>query len=220
MPSSPVCRRSGSRCTCAAATGRPMKLRVGGGDYRSLPATLGAPDVGVLMLELCTPRAGEIEVLSALPDHLRVGVGAVNQKHSRIENFAEIVARGEQGDCPFWRGASPADPDCGLATFADNPVASVSIAEQKLRAIAHAADLLRSSYIRCEASSGMLPPTRTSRRSEARLSTGLRTANSRQRSPGWRLVFRVRGGQRRYLCTACGLAQFGRPPHSRPPPRR
>ncbi len=79
----------------------PDETTCRGGDYRSLPATLGAPDVGVLMLELCTPRAGEIEVLSALPDHLRVGVGAVNQKHSRIENFAEIVARGEQGDCPF-----------------------------------------------------------------------------------------------------------------------
>jgi 5-methyltetrahydropteroyltriglutamate--homocysteine methyltransferase len=34
-------------------------------------------------------------------------------------------------------------PDCGFATFADNPVASPAIAEAKLRAIVQAADLLR-----------------------------------------------------------------------------
>ncbi len=34
-------------------------------------------------------------------------------------------------------------PDCGFATFADNPVASPRIAEDKLRAIAGAAAILR-----------------------------------------------------------------------------
>jgi 5-methyltetrahydropteroyltriglutamate--homocysteine methyltransferase len=34
-------------------------------------------------------------------------------------------------------------PDCGFATFADNPVASADIAEAKLRAIVQAAEILR-----------------------------------------------------------------------------
>ena len=36
-------------------------------------------------------------------------------------------------------------PDCGFATFADNPVASASIAEAKLRAIAPASAILHGS---------------------------------------------------------------------------
>jgi len=34
-------------------------------------------------------------------------------------------------------------PDCGFATFADNPVASPQIAEAKLRVIVEAAERLR-----------------------------------------------------------------------------
>ena len=35
------------------------------------------------------------------------------------------------------------NPDCGFATFADNPLASAEVAERKLGNIAHAARLLR-----------------------------------------------------------------------------
>jgi 5-methyltetrahydropteroyltriglutamate--homocysteine methyltransferase len=34
-------------------------------------------------------------------------------------------------------------PDCGFATFADNPVSSASVAEAKLNAIVRAAELVR-----------------------------------------------------------------------------
>ena len=34
-------------------------------------------------------------------------------------------------------------PDCGFATFADNPVASAEVAEAKMRAIVEARDLVR-----------------------------------------------------------------------------
>lgn len=37
------------------------------GDYVPLVSALAQMQVGTLLLELCTPRAGEIEVLSALP---------------------------------------------------------------------------------------------------------------------------------------------------------
>jgi hypothetical protein len=49
-----------------------------------------------MFLELCTPRAGEIEVLAALPDRFRIGVGVCNQKHAHIESVDHIVASAER----------------------------------------------------------------------------------------------------------------------------
>ena len=93
--------------------------------------------MGTLFLELATPRAGEIDVLAELPADRRVGIGAVNQKHDRVEAVDEIVARGE-------RAMKVLGPErVGFATFADNPVGSAPVAEAKLRAIAQAAVVLR-----------------------------------------------------------------------------
>ena len=98
--------------------------------------------VGTLFLELCTERAGEIEVLKALPSTTRVGVGVVNQKHERVESADEIVARGRRA-IAFGAERVLLTPDCGFATFADNPVASAQVAEPKLLAIRRAAEILR-----------------------------------------------------------------------------
>ena len=99
--------------------------------------------VGTLFLELCTERAGEIEVLKALPSTTRVGVGVVNQKHERVESADEIVARGRRAIACFGAERVLLTPDCGFATFADNPVASAQVAEAKLLAITRAAEILR-----------------------------------------------------------------------------
>ena len=116
------------------------------GDYTPLVPTFAAMNVGTFSLELCTPRAGEIDVLRSLPDDRRVGVGVVNQKHARIESVDEIVTRAETAIRVFGVERVLLNPDCGFATFADNPVASQSIAEQKLAAIAAAARTLRDKY--------------------------------------------------------------------------
>jgi 5-methyltetrahydropteroyltriglutamate--homocysteine methyltransferase len=116
------------------------------GDYAPLVPTFAAMNVGTFSLELCTPRAGEIDVLRSLPDDRRVGVGVVNQKHARIESVDEIVARAETAIRIFGLERVLLHPDCGFATFADNPVASAVIAEQKLAAIAAAARALRDKY--------------------------------------------------------------------------
>ena len=79
------------------------------GDYVPLVGTLAQMQVGTLLLELCTPRAGEIEVLKALPDHLRIGVGACNQKHAHIESVESIVAHAERDNQDIRRGADVAD---------------------------------------------------------------------------------------------------------------
>ena len=113
------------------------------GDYQPLVDTLSGLNVGTLFLELCTPRAGEIEILKALPDHFRIGVGVCNQKHSEIEVIEEIMRKGEQAIQIFGKERVLLNPDCGFATFADNPIASDRVADAKLRALAQASARLR-----------------------------------------------------------------------------
>ncbi len=112
------------------------------GDYRPLLPLLAAVGVGTLFLELCTPRAGEIDVLKDLPARCRIGVGVVNQKLERVETPEEIVARARRAVELFGADRVLLTPDCGFATFADSPVASARVAEDKLRAIARAAAIL------------------------------------------------------------------------------
>ena len=112
------------------------------GDYRPLTDALGRVDVGVLFLELCTERAGAAEVLRRLPDEKRIGVGVVNQKLDSIEPVEEIGRRIAQAVDLFGKERVLLTPDCGFATFADNPVASAVTAEGKLRAIVEARDLI------------------------------------------------------------------------------
>jgi 5-methyltetrahydropteroyltriglutamate--homocysteine methyltransferase len=113
------------------------------GDYRPLLNLLSNVQVGTLFLELCTPRAGELEVLGSIPEHLRIGVGTVNQKLQEAENEDEIVARAEQAIQLFGVERVLLNPDCGFATFADNPITAGTLAEQKLAVLAKAADTLR-----------------------------------------------------------------------------
>jgi 5-methyltetrahydropteroyltriglutamate--homocysteine methyltransferase len=113
------------------------------GGYEALTPTLREIRVGTYLLELCTPRAGEIDALRALPDDARVGVGVVNQKHERMESAEEILAEAERAVHLFGAQRVLLHPDCGFATFADNPVASAASAERKLKSIAEAARVLR-----------------------------------------------------------------------------
>jgi 5-methyltetrahydropteroyltriglutamate--homocysteine methyltransferase len=128
-----ICRGNWTRNEAAALAG----------DYRPLVSLLSRVDVGTLFLELCTPRAGELDVLADLPRDVRIGVGVVNQKHEWIEATAEIAARARRAVELFGADRVLLTPDCGFATFADNPVASARIAEDKLRAIVEAAEVVR-----------------------------------------------------------------------------
>ena len=113
------------------------------GDYTPLIDTLAGLNVGTLLLELCTPRAGEMAILRAIPDHVRIGVGICNQKHPHVETLEEVLHKGEQAIALFGKERVLFTPDCGFATFADNPLASDRIAEQKLSVIATAGGILR-----------------------------------------------------------------------------
>jgi len=62
-------------------------------------------------------------VLRGLPSDRRIGVGLVNQKHERVESVEEILDRARRAIACFGAERVLLTPDCGFATFADNPVA-------------------------------------------------------------------------------------------------
>lgn len=109
------------------------------GSYAPLVGTLAAMRVGAYLLELCTPRAGEMAVLTTLPEDARIGVGVCNQKHPTVETCDCVAGRIREAVGLFGRDRLLLHPDCGFATFADNPLASAAVAEAKLRVIAEAA---------------------------------------------------------------------------------
>ena len=113
------------------------------GDYQPLVDTLGQMQVGTLLLELCTPRSGEMEILTSLPGDMRIGVGACNQKHAHVESVDSIVKHVEHAINLFGAERVLLTPDCGFATFADNPLNSDATAEAKLAALAQATRILR-----------------------------------------------------------------------------
>lgn len=109
------------------------------GSYAPLIETLAAMKVGAYLLEMCTPRAGEMEILRRLPDDARIGVGVVNQKHVEIETVEDVAAKIARAVDLFGRERVLLHPDCGFATFADNPICAATSAEAKLAVITRAA---------------------------------------------------------------------------------
>ena len=112
------------------------------GDYRPLLPLLASLEVGTYLLEFCTPRAGEMDVLRELPRDRRIGVGVVNPKNPRVEARDEIARRMDTAIRTFGDERVLFVPDCGFATFAHNPVASAAVAEAKLAAMSAAKKLV------------------------------------------------------------------------------
>ena len=116
------------------------------GDYVPLIPLLQKLPVGTFFLEMCTPRAGDMEVLAALPAEARIGVGVVNQKQQATESLEEVLAKAERAVTLFGPERVLLNPDCGFATFADNPIVSAQQAEHKLAVMVEAAARLRERY--------------------------------------------------------------------------
>ena len=128
-----VCRGNWSRDETVALSG----------PYTPLIPLLRTLPVGTFLLEMATPRAGELEPLRDLPPGSRLGLGCVNQKLDRVDPVEDIVQRAEAAVALLGPDRVFLNPDCGFATFADNPLASAEVAEGKLGAIVHAARALR-----------------------------------------------------------------------------
>jgi 5-methyltetrahydropteroyltriglutamate--homocysteine methyltransferase len=131
-----VCRGNWSRDESVALAG----------PYTPLVPLLRTLPVGTFLLEMATPRAGELEPLRDLPPDSRLGLGCVNQKLDRVDPVGDVVQRAEAAVALLGPDRVFLNPDCGFATFADNPLASAEVAEGKLGAIVHAARLLRAKH--------------------------------------------------------------------------
>jgi len=127
---------------CRGNWSKDERVALAGG-YGPLVDFLRRAPVGAVLLEAATPRAGDLEVLRALPDALRVGVGVVDQKLDRVEGLEEVAARIARAVDLLGRDRVLLTPDCGFATFCDCPLATAEVAEAKLAVIARAAAAVR-----------------------------------------------------------------------------
>lgn len=116
------------------------------GGYEPLVPLFRAVNVGTLVLELATPRAGELQALTGIRDDQRVGVGVLNQKDSTNDTVDDVIDRAENAIDFFGYDRVLLNTDCGFATFADNPIQSARAAERDLNLLAQTRDHLREKY--------------------------------------------------------------------------
>ena len=116
------------------------------GNYGPLLPVLVQMDIDQLVLEMATPRAGEVDVFKEYAGEKEIGLGVVNPRTDDIESVETIVERTKE----FLRYFDPEmiylNPDCGFGTFAERNVNDADTATRKLGAISAAASRLRDEY--------------------------------------------------------------------------
>jgi 5-methyltetrahydropteroyltriglutamate--homocysteine methyltransferase len=117
------------------------------GNYGPLLPWLMRMNVHQLVLEMATPRAGEIEVFKEYRNEKELGLGVVNPRTDDIENPRAIVTRVKEVLRYFDPDKIFLNPDCGFGTFAERCVNTPEIAYRKLQAIGEAAEILRHEYV-------------------------------------------------------------------------
>jgi 5-methyltetrahydropteroyltriglutamate--homocysteine methyltransferase len=113
------------------------------GNYGPLLPWLMRMNVHQLVLEMATPRAGEIEVFKEYRNEKELGLGVSNPRTDEIESPAEIVKRVKEVLRYFDPDKIYLNPDCGFGTFAERCVNTSPVAYHKLQAISEAAEMLR-----------------------------------------------------------------------------
>ncbi len=105
--------------------------------------------VDMLALEFSTPRAGEIDLLfqnNLLAKKIILGYGVINPRIPVAESVDSIVANVEKALKFLTPERIWLNSDCGFATFANRPLNSFEIIENKLRNMAEAAKILRKKH--------------------------------------------------------------------------
>lgn len=116
------------------------------GAYDPLIPYFSRMRVHQLVLEYATERAGSLDVLSALPPAMEIGLGVCNPRSAEIESVDFIVNKVRTLLQYRQPGQIYLNPDCGFGTFAERPVNTADVAAQKLQAIHQAAEVLRTQY--------------------------------------------------------------------------
>jgi 5-methyltetrahydropteroyltriglutamate--homocysteine methyltransferase len=116
------------------------------GNYGPLLPWLMRMNVSQLVLEMATPRAGEVDVFKEYRNEKELGLGVANPRTDEVENPAQIVQRVKHVLKYFDPEKIYLNPDCGFGTFAERCVNNAQTAYRKLQAIAEAAEILRREY--------------------------------------------------------------------------
>jgi 5-methyltetrahydropteroyltriglutamate--homocysteine methyltransferase len=116
------------------------------GNYGPLLPWLTQMNVAQLVLEMATPRAGEVDVFKEYHNMKELGLGVVNPRTDEVESPAQIVQRVREVLKYFEPDRIYLNPDCGFGTFAERCVNTAKTAYRKLQAIAEAAEILRREY--------------------------------------------------------------------------
>src|SRR6202011_5513831 len=116
------------------------------GNYGPLLPWLMRMNVDQLVLEMATPRAGEIDVFKEYRNGKELGLGVVNPRTDEVENHRQLVSRVKEVLKYFDPEKIYLNPDCGFGTFAERCVNTPEIAYRKLQAISEAAEILRREY--------------------------------------------------------------------------
>lgn len=117
------------------------------GDFAPFVDLFASVNVGILSLELATPRAGSLDALRGIREDQRVSVGVLNQKQQALEPIEAVVARIAAAVDTFGTERVLLSTDCGFATFADNPIVADALARDQLALIVQARD----AYLKQEA---------------------------------------------------------------------
>ena len=96
-----------------------------------------------LVLEMATPRAGEIEVFKEYKNQKELGLGVANPRTDNIEDPRAIVESVRRLLEFYDADKIFLNPNCGFGTFAERCVNTPDIAYKKLQSVAKAAGILR-----------------------------------------------------------------------------
>jgi 5-methyltetrahydropteroyltriglutamate--homocysteine methyltransferase len=116
------------------------------GNYGPLLPYLMQMHVDQLVLEMATPRAGELDVFKEYANEKELGLGVSNPRTDEIESPEMIVQRVKEVLKFFAPEKIYLNPDCGFGTFAERCVNTPEVAYRKLAAISEAAHILRKEY--------------------------------------------------------------------------
>lgn len=116
------------------------------GSYEPLLGFMVAMRVQQWVLELATPRAGDLAVFEPYRGVREIGLGVVNPRTAEVEPSETIVGRVKEALNYFQPSQIYLNPDCGFGTFAERPVSTAETAARKLRAMVAAARALRREY--------------------------------------------------------------------------
>jgi 5-methyltetrahydropteroyltriglutamate--homocysteine methyltransferase len=116
------------------------------GNYGPLLPYLVQMNIDQLVLEMATPRAGELDVFKEYANEKELGLGVVNPRTDEVESPALIVQRVKEVLKFFAPEKIYLNPDCGFGTFAERCVNTPQTAYRKLKAISEAAARLRQEF--------------------------------------------------------------------------